>query len=833
MPLRARVDMTLAPTTDDTSATIEFDVELHDVGRVIWLNAIDLHVTAATLELNGVTTPLTIVPGTTDSVGFEAPRAIPNGTGKLHVAYTGTVSPKEHTGLFREQVGGNWYAFTKFESTDARRALPCFDEPSFKFPWQLTLHVPASDTAVSNTPIVSETPAAGGSKTVVFAETKPLPSYLFAFAVGPFEMVEAKGASIPMRIVVAKGHAAQARVAAENSPALVNLLEKYFGMPFPYPKLDMVVIPDYPGAMENAGMITYGQQTILHDDWTPSDMRRFANIVAHESAHQWFGDLVTTAWWDDIWLNEAFATWMAAKIVDQWKPAWRGDLEAVGERIRAMQSDAQITARKIRQPIHAKTDIQAAFDGITYQKGAAILRMFETAIGPDLFQKGVHAYLEKHAWKTTTVTDFVTAIGEAAGKDVATPFATFLDQAGLPLVTVELTCTKGAPPTVELSQDRYLPMGSPAAPARWQLPICMRWPGGRQCTTLVDAKASVSLDTKTCPAWLEPNDKAIGYYRVLAKGDLSAKLMATPASAVSAAERVAIVDDALAMAKSDKLPIAEALKLVTVEARSADPRLVIDAAEWLDRVDDAVPEDLRPQYAKLLVRLFGTRARQLGWQPGKADDDDTRDLRPSVLWTVGAVAGDAAVVADAKRVAGNYLHQPASVSKDVANQALAIAARFGDLDLLQKLIAAVSMTQDRDERDRLVYALGSFRDPHLHDNVMQIALSDVLPPERALRLLYIGMSQVQTRASSFAFVEEHYDKLAGKLPRNAMIYLPYLGASFCDDQHRTEVETFFKPKVANIMGASHILDEVLEQIRACTASRAAQAASLRAFLTKS
>src|SRR5581483_2311867 len=385
---------------------------------------------------------------------------IPAGDARLHVVYSGKVSRISSAGIFQMEEASRWYLYTQFEPTDARRAFPCFDEPSFKVPWQVTLEVPKDLKAFSNTPEISEAVQANGRKTVRFAQTRPLPSYLIAFAVGPFDVVDAGTVGkdhARLRIITPQGKAGHARFAAAALPELLNLLEQYFGMPYPYEKLDSIAMPISNFAMENVGLITYSEQLLLADpsDDTLTRQREMAIVAAHEMAHQWFGDLVTTAWWNDIWLNEGFATWMETKIVDEWKPEWRVNLDAIDNRVEAMHLDTLVSARKIRQPIATESDIANAFDNITYMKGAAVLRMFENWIGPEVFRRGVHAYIQAHADKNATTPEFLAAISAAAGKDIAPAFNTFLDQPGVPEVNATLRCDNNRP-VLHVSQRRYL-----------------------------------------------------------------------------------------------------------------------------------------------------------------------------------------------------------------------------------------------------------------------------------------------------------------------------------------------------------------------------------------
>ena len=359
------------------------------------------------------------------------------------------------TGIFRQKTGDDWYAFTQFEATDARRAFPCFDEPSYKVPWRLALTIPKGDIAVSNTPVAKEVSAGDGLRTVIFEETKPLPSYLVAFGIGPFDVVDAGRAGIkhtPIRMIVPRGQASEARYAVETTGQILALLEKYFGTPYPYAKLDNLVIPQTVrfGAMENAGLITCNERILLAKpaEETADFKRGWASVCAHETAHQWFGDLVTLAWWDDTWLNESFATWMSRKIVEQWKPEWDTPVSNVAARAGTMEGDSLATARKIRQPIESKGDIDNAFDNISYGKGAAVLAMFEAWVGPEKFQKGVRRYLGEHAFGNATYKDFLNALEAEGGAGVGKAFATFLDQPGVPLVSLDLVCGSGAPPAL-------------------------------------------------------------------------------------------------------------------------------------------------------------------------------------------------------------------------------------------------------------------------------------------------------------------------------------------------------------------------------------------------
>jgi alanyl aminopeptidase len=419
LPIEYRAELTIDSSADQFSGVIDIDINILERTDHIWLNATDITVNSASLLARGQTWPIERLPTSNeDFLGFGLGVTLPASKATLHIEYTGKISDKDYSGIFKQKENDHWYVYTQFESTSARRAFPCFDEPRFKVPWQLAMHVKESDLAFTNTPQIEDKAGpSAGMKTYRFAQSKPLPSYLVAMAVGPFEIVDLGKIGrnqTPARILVPQGRTAEARFAAEATPTILQLLEDYFDMPYPYAKLDSIAIPHFFGAMENPGLITYNSSLLLSppDDETIRFKRGYASVGAHEIAHQWFGNLVTLDWWDDIWLNESFATWMSHKIVAQWRPEWRPEIHKLDRTRYAMYQDSLVSARQIRQPIVTKHDIASAFDSISYAKGSAVLSMFERWIGEDRFRDGVRAYMTSHAWDTATAEDFLAAISK-------------------------------------------------------------------------------------------------------------------------------------------------------------------------------------------------------------------------------------------------------------------------------------------------------------------------------------------------------------------------------------------------------------------------------------
>ncbi|HWU88573.1 MAG TPA: M1 family metallopeptidase, partial [Kofleriaceae bacterium] len=655
----ARLAIDPARTGFDGSIAIAGNVA--ERSSVIWLHGYHLAVARAVAQQDGVEVPLTVTPRGDDLLEVRAARPLDTGAWTLALDYTGQIDPVNTTGAFKQAVADRAYVYTQFEAIYARRVFPCFDEPDVKVPWKLTFDIPKQLAVVSNTPQASEAPLDEKTKRVEFAQTKPLPSYLVAFGVGPFDIVDAGTTKrgTPVRIVVLARRGAEAAYAAKTAPRILELAEDWFGTPYPYEKLDMLAIPLTVGfgAMENAGLITYTETLILNDPVRPAKQRqhRWGLVAAHEIAHQWFGNLVTASFWNDIWLNEGFANWVEYKISSQLEPAWRDDQAALGTREEALHSDALVSARRIRQPIEDTNDILNAFDRITYDKGASVLAMFEHYVGADVFQRGVREYLSSRAWGNATSTDFAAAIGKAGGAKLAAlgaapdeaagaklieaGFASFLEQAGAPELTATLQCTAGKA-TVQLAQRRYVPPGAPAVSAGtpWTLPVCVAYDQGgaraEACGVLAEPTGAIALAGKTCPRWVMPNEDGRGYYRHAYTTAQVTALRDEAWPKLSWSERRALYADVVEAARHGRLPFQLALSLVPKLLAGNDRFTVGPALELPTSLDRFVPANLRDKYELYLRQTFGPGAVQAGFLGKDADSLDTEESRAQLVKAV-------------------------------------------------------------------------------------------------------------------------------------------------------------------------------------------------------
>jgi len=823
-PIAYELTLTLVPGEAKAAGEISIDVELESSHQVLWLNADSLTVSRASVDTPGKN--VAVIAGGEQFVGLALDPPLPPGRHRITLAFEAEQATKSNRGIFTLQDGGAWYTMTQFEATSARRAFPCFDEPVFKTPWRLTLRVPRDLVAVGNTEVESEQIEADGLKRVVFATTRPLPTYLVAFAVGPWQTVDLgrQGAAhTPTRIVVPGGKMGDVSFVARTYPQLFAQIEHYFGIPYPYDKLDHIAIPLTVGfAMENAGLITYGMPIVIArpDAETPRFRRIAANIGAHEMAHQWFGDLVTTAWWDDIWLNEAFATWFAEKMVERWRPDYHRGAGRVEARAEAIDADILMSARRIREPVNSRGDIFNAFDRITYEKGATVIGMFESWIGEAPFRRGVQRYLEARRDGSATAADLLDALQRSSGQPVAPAFDTFLNQNGVPQVKVRLQCgKKGA--ALALTQHRLTTLTSAAASLaaqRWQIPVCVRIGSGgtssRQvCTLMREVTQSVPLG-RSCPTFVFANAGGRGYY-VADYRDGALKALARQRGSMSVAEFASLLDDFRALVRAGAVPPAVALDWARYGAASRDRNVVRAAVDLAEFEGNTVMNGAgAPQFAAFVRDVFGTRARALGFVPKRGESDDDQLMRRTLLRFVAPY--DPELSGEARRLARAWIADRKAVDPGLVDVVLITAARTGDAAMLEAMLVAAKSTQDRNERRYLMMALLSFGEPMLASNGLGILLDpsfDVRETWTALRSAYPWNP---TRRAPHEFIMANFDALTKTVGRDTPGGWPSYAEGLCSAKDRAEVEGFWTPRAVAYSGAERELASTLESIELCT-----------------
>ena len=844
-PTGYQLSLTIVPSSDGFSGKAVIGLELDQAATSIWMHGQDLNVTAIHARHGDAHIDATWEQQTSDGVArVEFGEEMPAGRFSLHIEYTAGFDHRLR-GLYKVESGGQAYAFTQFESISARLAFPGFDEPRFKTPFDVTLTVSADQFAAANTPVEHAIDLPGSLQRIDFKPTPPLPTYLIAWAVGPLDVVsgppvprsEMRPDAIPLRGIAAHGQGDRLGYALDRTGEFVEILEGYFAIAYPYQKLDVVAVPDFgAGAMENAGLITFREWLLLIDGRraTESQRRAFAHVMAHELAHQWFGNLVTMPWWNDVWLNEAFATWMGNKVVGILHPEYRVDLASLASAQHAMKLDSLTSARRIRQPVLNNHDIQNAFDAITYKKGGAVLDMFERWMGGDRFRDGIHLYLRRHEESTATAEDLLAALDEVDDRDVATPFQSFLNQPGVPLINASLECTNGRG-TLELSQERYFPLGSDGDPRQiWQIPLCVRTNSGVTCSLLESETGRIELPD--CPTWWMPNDEGAGYFRFTFSGDDWTTLRKKGFSRLSERGQMAVSDSLFAAFDQGSVN-AEAL-LPWLPRLAASPIREIAAAPMGHLrfiMEDAAPPDVREEVERYASHLYRKRYEALGWRSKKGDSSDTKLLREAIIRFMVMVVRDPGARARAARLGkGQVGHRSkanrGAVEPQLAGLVLATAVQEGGTGLFDPLVNELQSNTDATERNRILGALGHVEDPELATRALDLTLNPSIRINEIGQILWPQFRNPRTRDHAWDWFTANFDELTARFGSHQVGGVPWYAVSFCTEAAASEVQEFFEPRVAELTGGPRNLAGAVETISLCAARAEAQRAGIaRAF----
>jgi alanyl aminopeptidase len=840
VPTRYALDLTLDPAQEEYRGEIAIDLQLARATTRLWLHGGALIIERATITTDAASTPAGAVGAHAltatvdgDLLALTSPRPLGPGGATLRIAFRGRAPVDgDPRGLFRRTDGDDVYLYSHLEPTGARRAFPCFDEPSFKVPWDVTLHVPRGLTALANAPVASERDD-GPLRTVTFARTPPMPSYLLAVAVGPFELVDLGAAGArptPVRIAVPRGRAGEARYAVEVTGALLAEVERYLGLPYPYDKLELVAIPDTGFAMENPGLVTFGARVILARPAEEShDFRAgYAETVAHELAHHWFGDQVSIRWWDDTWLKESFAELVGDRVVERWQPTWSAGMARLRSGQYAKHADRLVSARALHGAIDRDQDIESAFDEIAYAKGSAVLAMFEDFVGADVFRRALAGYLAAHAWGSAGSRDFVDALAAAAGADVAAAFSTFLEQGGVPLVSLDVDCA-GDRAELVLAQERFLPLGSTGSSAQtWTIPMCVATPGGPQCFLLAAREARVPLAAPGCPAWVDGNPGGRGYYRVRHAGVLGRQLL--DVAGLDPIDRAAALLDLQALVDGGHLPLLELLAVIPAVAADRRPAVLSVAISLATSVAPYVDDDDLPAYQAWLAARFAGAAHAIGWRPRRGEPAEVATLRPRLLEIVAVHGRDRRLVAEARRLAARYLRRPAGLDPDLARLALAAATRAGDDALARRLDPLLATTTEPRLRANLLVGMMRARDPAVRARVLDRLARGALTGDEVFALLTATWLERPARRELVAVIAGHLEPVLTALPLASRAMLVHASRPLCDEAHRRQLDVVFAPIVEGLPGGALALAKAREALDVCIAKRAAVGPDLAALL---
>jgi len=839
-PSHVALHVELDPAKSDRyRGEVEIRVSLARATRRIRLHAVDLKLGRTSIEAHGVrqsarTSPQPAV----GMVELAFAKPIPAGEAVLRIAFSGRLR-RDLCGLYAARSGRHRFAFTQLEATDARKFFPCFDEPAMKARFRIAVTTAREHRVLSNAPVEHTQRLAGGRQRVQFAETPPLSTYLVALAVGPLEASRSvRLGRTPIRVWFAPGKRRLAGFALEAARASLLRLERYFGLPYPYAKLDLVAVPDFEfGAMENAGAVFFRETLLLLDPATATlaERKRAAEVIAHELAHMWYGDLVTMAWWDDLWLNEAFATWMAFSVVDDWQPGWRMWHDFQHGRAAALELDALRHTHPIYCEVRTAEEANANFDLITYEKGASVVRMLERYLGATRFRSGVRAYIRRHREGNTVAADLWRALSQASGEPVEAMARAWIEQPGHPVLSLSTTRTRGRT-RLRLRQSRFaLRAPARASRERWPIPWVGRVgrPGGRtrlERKLIASARASVDLGP-SLDSFVYGNADEGGFFRPLhdAAG-LRALVAALPS--LTAVERMGLVDHQWALVRAGRAGLDGFLALGEALADERDPDVLLALRRPLgfiggSLIPDAAP-DAATRFERFVARSFGPAFDGLGWEPARGETERTRVRRAALLGLVGGVAAAKPVLAEAAARCDRYLANRRSLDPNLADGVTALAARTGDTRRHRQFVEAMRRADTPQEQRRFLFALADFSDPDAIERTLALTLTPAVATQDVMFLLARLLANPAAREACWSFVKRRWKPLRRRMPSLLAGRLIEATPALLTPEHRRDVARFFATHP--VPSAERALRQALERFDAYRAMRRPAAAALARFL---
>ena len=840
----SRYDIRLEP--DLTTLTFRGQqtvaLEVTETISEVVLNAIELVIDSASLENDRgetIRATATLDEGTERCrLALASPAA--RGRWRLRLAFRGTLNDKLrgfYRSVYKDPSGvSRTMAATQFEATDARRAFPCWDEPSFKAIFAVTLAIDPALTVVSNTAIVSET-LENGRKVVRFADSIVMSTYLVAFVVGELEATEpATVGRTRLQIWCVPGKKRLARFGQEIGAASLAFFEDYYGLPYPGDKLDLIAIPDFAaGAMENLGAITFRETALLVDETAAShaELERVADVVAHENAHMWFGDLVTMTWWNGIWLNEAFATFMEMLAVDAWKPEWQRWTTFGVSRAAALSLDGLHSTRPIEFPVTSPRDADAMFDVLTYEKGASVLRMLEQYLGAVTFREGVRDYLRTHRFANADTGDLWAALGRSAQQPIPAVMDGWIFRPGYPVVTV----SRDQGGHLVLAQQRFNYLREPLPPATaepeqpWQVPVQLRvYAGGQPVEERVLlSEREARLRAGAGAEAIVVNAGGHGFYRVRYAPDLLDALLKR-LETLAPIERFNLVNDAWALAVADLMPLTAYLDLTARFRGERDRNVwsVLTASLYaLNRVVE--PGDRRRLEALVRDRAMPTFTA-LGWTPRAGEDELTRQLRGDLVRAIGVLGNDPGVQARATELYRAHVADPGAVDPNVLPALIAVLAYAGDAARYDEFLRRFRAATTPQEEQRYLYALAGFHDPALARQTLERLINGEVRTQDAPFVARGMLMSVDTREIAWEFVKAHWDTMDRLYPKHGMRRLAEGVTGLATPELEADVRRFFDAKKPQFGGK--VLAQYLEQLHVAVTLRRREGAALSGYLAK-
>lgn len=815
-PTAQRIHLRLDPSVPTYSGTTTIRITLADAKDSIGIYQVGLELTSIELKGHGGTRKLDASAGEWDIHWLSDGDEIPAGDYELAISFSGGYAT-DSLGMHRVSYEGRDYVYTQMEDMYARRVFPLFDEPSFKIPWNLTITAPKGLTVIANTP-VERVEEEDGVQHVSFRETKPLPSYLLAFAVGPMDRVPLPGMSVPGYVYTPAGGTDQLGFVLRETHRIVAALEDYFGSSYPFAKLDFVAVPEFAfGAMENPGLITYRTDLLMVGDEVSGDSAlSVLMVIAHEVAHIWYGDVVTMNWWDDLWLNEAFASWMAWSTIAELYPELEAQLNL--PQTRAFVSDQKATAKAIRRTVRNSKEV---FDnvGLNYSKGHALLRMLEAYVGRETWQKGIREYIRRYAWRNAVADDLWAVVSEVSGLDVGRIANDYLNQPGVPLVTVD---TSG-----DVSQRRYVVPGEEAAPQTWQIPMNVKYKEDgdvRETFYLLEDEAG-TLDLPATAEWIFPDAAGNAYFRWTTTVDQFYALM-DDVGLLSARERIALIDNVQALFGAELLPLADYLYALEILLRDPHPLVFLPALEQLKTIGDQFIDDTtRGLFSEFVDDALSERFAAAGVESHPDDSEALRRMRPRLLRMLGQYGADPAAREAADALTRRFLAKPDSVETDLAKEALRVSALNDDGSLYDDYIRVYREAGTADRKSAILQSI-YFQNPKILERHLGFLLTDAVSGRDALTSISYSSSVLEDKQQLYDWLDQNLGKLMARLPAYAYSYLPQALGGGCDSNSLEQLERFFAERERFADG----LEKVRLGSKACIRRKQKHLADLKSYL---
>jgi aminopeptidase N len=818
------VDYTLAITPDigalNFSGTERVKLKVRSATRTIVFNSLNEKLTD--VRLDGAPVARVVSDDAQQLTTVTLAHAARPGTHTLAFSFQGKLETQPH-GLFVQHYttaagAKDLLLSTKMESTDARRMFPCWDEPSFRATFQLTVTVPASWSTISNMPVAKRV-VHGALATTAFERSPKMPSYLIEFTGGQLAQVSATSGATGLGVWAVQGREGDGHTALANAQVILQDYNDYFGYPYPLPKLDSIAVPGgFSGAMENWGAITYNDQLLLiNPASTLQDRQTVFAVQAHEMAHQWNGDLVTMGWWDDLWLNESFASWRGAKETDLRNPSWKWLELQDGSKERAMRSDARVASHPIQQ--HVANELQAAnaFDDITYNKGEAVLRMLEAFLGPDVFRDGVRRYMQAHAFSNTTAADLWNALSAASGRDVGKIAAGWTEQMGFPLVRVAASCDAAGKRELAFSQTRFLLHGADSSGVRWNVPLRIRSAIAGEPRSLLLTSDGQKVDGGNCSEPLSVNADAVGFYRVAYDpATLAANTRAF--AALPDGDKIALLDDEWALVLAEHEQLGVYLALASSMGNSSDTRAWLQIAGALGAIEygqrGGAGHEPFAAFARSIIRPM---AERLGWDAKQGETPDVQELRRTLLADLGAW-GDSDVRREAGLRFAAFAKDRSAVKPDDQELVLSIVAAYADAATFEQLHGIARDEKDDTAQRRYYLALMNVRDPALAQQAAQIALSKEIPPQAEdSRLRLIGQLGNSHPALAWTSVTGNIEQLLAPFPKYAPLIISQMPEFLWDGAPLEQIESWVRAHLPAEMSAN--VERGMETARARRAEK--------------